>query len=267
MHPLSIRRLSVVVAGVFAAVLAVLATALQAGATVNPVHLKSQTASGAYAAPTADHLADGDHVTGVKEQHYLIQSQRFDASLGVELCTALSLTTSSQVVVLYTHWNPGTGKFDVIWGTNSGVSCLDAKSTASVNVVDSIDPGHQVFLGLTQAPNGHVFYTEEDLTADTGAFHVDLGWFSRFNRAGIGSEATIADLNSPPALKLVRFTNDQVRETSFGPFTSHWINIGNPVSTRIRTRLVDQANVSGDVFVAPVISGTQLKLYRGTLNS
>src|SRR2546423_1511983 len=104
------RIRGIAIAGALAlATAAPLALAAGAGATVNPTPLEVQTAAGAYAAPTASHLADGDHMTGVKATFYTLNSARFALSdsslwnfastdgsfaegpmLGVELCTATS---------------------------------------------------------------------------------------------------------------------------------------------------------------------------------
>jgi hypothetical protein len=284
MRPLARRFL--VAAFTCAGLAAPLALAAGASATVNPTHLQATTAAGAYAAPTADRVADGEHITGVKATFFTLQAQRFDMSnpalwnsspdnggstakgpmLGVELCHAISFTASTDAAVLFVQWNSTSGQFDVFEGMgHASGGCLQAKAGLVVTQIDTIPAGHQVFLALTQGPLGSIHVTDEDLTADVGANDSlsPPGFF--FNRGGIGSEQGISDLNSPPSPKLVRFTNDKVREG--GIFNSAWVNIGSGVSTRIRTRIVDQANPAGDVFVGSVLNGFSLKLFRGTLNS
>lgn len=261
-------------------------TAAAASATVNPVVIRNNNAAGAFAAPSPFRQANGDRIDGVKASFYLRSSARFNtgnhslwnpstdpaaptakggALLGVELCNALSLTSATEVAVLFVQYNSASNLFDVFIGHSASTNCLGAMGgVTSVTQVDAFEPGHQVFLAITQGPGGTIHFTDADLTNDTGA-HTTFGGFTGidgFNRAGIGTNAGIDALNAPPTVRLARFTGDAVRDTDVG-----WANVGNPALLRIRTRLVEQATTFSDVFVSPTISPTQLVLDRGTLNS
>ena len=272
-----------IVAGAAAGVLAM---ALPAGATINPTVIANANAAGAYVAPTALRQADGDRINGARATFYLLAAAKFDttntalwnpstdlggstakggALTGVQLCHALTLTSSTETAVIFTQWNSASGLFDVFVGHSSSADCLQAEGGATgIHQIDTIAPGHRVFLAITQGHFGTIFFTDEDLTNNTGA-QTTFGGFSSiagFNRGGIGSNSGIDALNAPPSVKLVRFTSERVRDTDVG-----WANPGGTSLTRLVTQKVEQATTPSDVFVSPVLTSTALKLIRGTLNS
>src|SRR2546423_967347 len=198
-----------------AAVAVPIALALPAAATVNPTVIFNSQAAGAFAALNANRQANGDRVTGVRAEFFLLPSAQFNtnnsglwhpsidaggstakggALLGVQLCRPVGLTgPPGEAAVLFVQWNSTSGTFDVFAGHSSSVDCLGALGgVASVTQIDRIPAGHQVFLAITQGASGTVFFTDSDLTNDTGGFTTFGGFtFFGFNRGGIGTNSGI----------------------------------------------------------------------------
>jgi hypothetical protein len=194
--------------------LAVAAT--PAGATVSPTTVYNSTGwAGYYSVPNANRLANGDRVTGVRTLFYLRQRAETTAvNLGVELCRANSVFPITESAVLFARWNTATQVFDIYANHKvSGFSCLDSMTTAGAVKIDSVPAGHTVFLAITQGHSGSVFFTDEDLTTNTGGSSTFGGFsFLGFRLAGVGSNGVASALSEPAVNKLVTFHQTSVRD-------------------------------------------------------
>ena len=120
-----------------AALLSPLLLALPAAATVSPTVTPtscnssfpttppSDCLAGVYLAPNANRTANGDHMTGVKDQFVLtsaLQARSGGVAVnapGVAMCQFKSLGVPGFKAVLYAQWNQGEGAFDVFEGHGS----------------------------------------------------------------------------------------------------------------------------------------------------
>jgi hypothetical protein len=191
------------------------AAAVPAGAVVSPTTLFNATGWAGYTSvPNAHRLANGDRVTGVRTQFFLRQRAETTAvNLGVELCRPVTLTIGGESAVLFARWNPGTGVFDIFANRAFNTPCIDSMTASGAVRIDSIPAGHTVFLAITQGPNGTVFFTDEDLTTNTGGSSTFGGFaFFGFRLAGIGSNGVASMLTEPAVNKLVVFRKTSVRD-------------------------------------------------------
>lgn len=211
-------RAGVVATAASGSIVGLAMTATPAGATVSPTTVYNGTGwAGYYSVPNANRLANGDRVTGVRTQFYLRQrAETTAANLGVELCRTNSVFPVTESVVLFAQWDPANSVFGIYANhafTGTAANCLNSMTTAGATRIDSVPAGHTVFLAITQGKRGAVFYTDEDLTNNTGG-SVTFGGFSfiGFRLAGVGANGVASQLTEPAVNKLVTFRQTSVRD-------------------------------------------------------
>jgi hypothetical protein len=211
--------------------------AVPAGAVVSPTTVYNKTGwAGYYSVPNAHQLANGDRVTGVRTQFYLrLRAETTKVNLGVELCRPSTISTNGETAVLFAKWNAGTGVFDVFARRAFNGNCLSSMNTNGATKLDSIPAGHTLFLAITQNSHSTVFFTDVDLTTNTGGFSTFGGFsFRGFRLAGVGSNGVQAALTEPAVNKLVAFRKTAVRDHP------GWAAINRVALTRmVITKVVD----------------------------
>ena len=210
--------------------------AVPAGAVVSPTTVFNNTGwAGFYSVPNANRLANGDRVTGVRTRFFLrLRAETTAVNLGVELCRPSTLFVLGEAAVLFARWNPGNGSFDIFANRSLNIPCINSMNTAGAVKIDSIPAGHTVFLAITQNSNGDLFFTDEDLTTNTGGSTTFFGSSIGFRLAGVGSNGVQASLTEPAVNKLVVFRKTSVRDDP------GWALLNRPGLTRmVITRVVD----------------------------
>jgi len=259
-------RLAAVTGGLAVAATLGITYAGGAGASLSPTVFGTSSVAGYYAAPNANRLANGDHVTGVRTSFFLLQAAKYDnggADLGVELCQYQALHGVGGVADLYAKWNKGANVWDIYAAHHFTTDCLNGLANSQpATLIDTIPDGHQVFLAITVDRHHVVTYTDSDQTTLTGGATTFGGFTFGFNRAGVGTDANTEFLTTPANVKLVRFTSSAVRLAHGG--TAPWKLIGNTGLTSIITVGVDET-VDGNVLVFPTRppTGAAFKLFRG----
>jgi hypothetical protein len=262
-----IRTWVALAASLATAALTALALAAPAGATISPTITPtscntafpttppSDCLAGVYLAPNANRTANGDHMTGVKDQFVLtsaLQARSGGVAVnapGVALCQFRSLGVPGFKAVLYAQWNQGEGAYDIFEGHAASAQCLKGFTDVPVTKIDQVAPGHVLFLAITQNHSTHhILFTDSDETTLTGAATSFFGFHAWFNRAGIGDEGTVNLLTTPANNLLFTPTHARVRDLV------GWTNINRPTLTRlILNRVIGTTDgtLSGGVLLTP----------------
>ena len=241
-----------------------------------PTTPPSDCLAGVYLAPNANRIADGDHMTGVKDQFVLDTQLRARSggtavnAPGVALCQFKSLGQPGFKAVLYAQWDQagtnsgGIPAFDILEGHGSVAQCLKGFTDVPTTVIDTIPGGHTVFLAITQNHGTHhILFTDADQTTQTGAATSFLGFHAWFNRAGIGDEGTVNLLTTPANNFLFHPFKAQVRDRV------GWVNINRAGLTRlILNRVIGTTDgtSSGGVLLTPANIGvSSFDVFQGQL--
>jgi hypothetical protein len=234
-----------------------LALAGNAGATVSPTTTYNNTGvAGYYAAPNANRLGNGDHITGVRTTFFLrAAAENVGYQEGVELCQFQNVfSTSTQVVDLFTRWDSSAGVFDVLAAENVTSNCLDGlNNTANATQIDTIPAGHTVQLSITQSASQALTLLDSDQTTLTGGRTTFTGISANFDRAGVGINGDQGQLTTPANIDIARFTKSAARDSS------GWADFNRSGLTRlVVNKVVDTSSgtSSGGVLIAPTPLGT-----------
>lgn len=228
------------------------ALAVPAGATISPTTTYTSTGvAGYYAAPNANRLGNGDHVTGVRANFNLTAaSENNTIDNGVELCRAQSLiNTTTAAAVLYAQWNSNTNLFDIIAAHSTTTNCLAAQGgTNNSTTIDTIAPGHNVQLEITVSNHHIITFTDSDETNLTGGNTTFGGFTFGFDRAGVGANGDNGTLTGPASNLETSFVSSGVRDGS------GWALINRHNLTRLIINKVVDNNLgtsAGEALITP----------------
>lgn len=253
-----LKRLAVATAGlaIAAAPLLGLAASSPANASIVGDVTNGNGVAGYYAAPNANRLGNGDHMTGVRSSFYLRQAaENNQIDLGVELCRFQNLSSGGgAAAVVFAEWNNVTDVFDIYANHQSSTNCLGFQGgTSGATLIDHIPAGHTVQLSITVSAHHVITFVDSDQTTLTGGRTTFGGFTFGFDRAGVGANGEQGTLTTPANINVARFTKSAARDQA------GWANLNRAGLTRYNVNpVVDTTNglPSGGVLITPTTIGT-----------